>query len=84
MTSQAISKHLTVLEQAGLITRGRDAQLRPSHLHVTPLKEAVDWLEDYRRFWEDGSPDSRNGCVQPRQVRTVAEESDRERSPVSR
>ena len=49
---QAVSKHLKVLERAGLITRGRRAQLRPSHLHGTPLKEAVDWLEHYRRFWQ--------------------------------
>jgi DNA-binding transcriptional ArsR family regulator len=53
MTVQAISQHLKVLEQAGLITRGRTAQLRPSRLDAAPLKEAVDWLEKYRRFWED-------------------------------
>jgi DNA-binding transcriptional ArsR family regulator len=49
---QAVSKHLKVLERAGLITRGRSAQLRPSRLHGVPLKEAADWLETYRRFWE--------------------------------
>jgi len=49
---QAVSKHLKVLERAGLITRGRSAQLRPSRLHGAPLKEAVDWLEKYSRFWE--------------------------------
>ena len=49
---QAISKHLKVLEHAGLITRGRTAQLRPSRLHGAPLKDAADWLERYRRFWE--------------------------------
>src|SRR6266511_2328403 len=48
---QAVSKHLKVLERAGLITRGRSAQLRPSRLQGEPLKEAVDWLEKYRRFW---------------------------------
>jgi len=48
---QAVSKHLKVLERAGLITRGRSAQLRPSRLQGAPLKEAVDWLEKYRRFW---------------------------------
>jgi len=48
---QAVSKHLKVLEQAGLITRGRTAQLRPSRLQGAPLKEAVEWLERYRRFW---------------------------------
>ena len=54
---QAVSKHLKVLERAGLITRGRTAQLRPSRLQGAPLKDAVDWLERYRRFWE-GSFDS--------------------------
>jgi DNA-binding transcriptional ArsR family regulator len=52
ITVQAVSRHLKVLEQAGLITRGRTAQLRPSRLEGTPLKEAADWLERYRRFWE--------------------------------
>src|SRR3954463_6126140 len=51
---QAVSKHLKVLERAGLITRGRSAQLRPSRLEGAPLKEAVDWLETYRRFWQEG------------------------------
>ena len=50
---QAVSKHLKVLESAGLITRGRSAQLRPSRLRGTPLKEAADWLETYRAFWEE-------------------------------
>ena len=54
---QAVSKHLQVLERAGLITRTRTAQLRPSHLQVAPLKHAVDWLENYRQFW-DGSFDT--------------------------
>jgi DNA-binding transcriptional ArsR family regulator len=49
---QAVSKHLKVLERAGLITRGRSAQLRPSRLQGAPLKEADDWLEKYRRFWQ--------------------------------
>ena len=51
---QAVSKHLKVLERAGLITRGRSAQFRPSRLQAAPLKEAVDWLEEYRRFWQGG------------------------------
>ena len=50
---QAVSKHLKVLERAGLITRGRSAQLRPSRLEGAPLQEAVEWLETYRRFWDD-------------------------------
>ena len=49
---QAVSKHLKVLERAGLITRGRSAQLRPSRLEGAPLKDAVDWLERYRRVWQ--------------------------------
>jgi DNA-binding transcriptional ArsR family regulator len=53
ITLQAISKHLKVLERAGLITRGRTAQLRPSRLQGTPLRDAAAWLESYRRFWED-------------------------------
>jgi DNA-binding transcriptional ArsR family regulator len=50
---QAISKHLKVLERAGLITRGRSAQLRPSRLDGGPLREVARWLEPYRRFWGD-------------------------------
>ena len=49
---QAVSKHLKVLEGAGLITRGRTAQLRPSRIRAAPLGRAVDWLETYRGFWE--------------------------------
>jgi DNA-binding transcriptional ArsR family regulator len=49
---QAVSQHLKVLERAGLVTRSRAAQLRPSRLEVAPLKDAADWLDSYRRFWE--------------------------------
>lgn len=52
MSGPGISKHLKVLERAGLIARGREAQWRPSRLEVGPLKDAADWLEHYRRFWE--------------------------------
>ena len=52
MSQPAISKHLKVLERAGLISRGRDAQRRPCRLEARPLAEASDWLERYRRFWE--------------------------------
>jgi DNA-binding transcriptional ArsR family regulator len=51
---QAVSKHLKVLETAGLITRGRSAQLRPSRIDGAALKEAADWIEGYRSFWERG------------------------------
>ena len=53
ITVQAVSKHLKVLERAGLIARGRTAQLRPSRLQGAALKEAADWLTDYRRFWDE-------------------------------
>jgi len=52
MSLPAISKHLKVLERAGLIARGREAQWRPCRLAAGPLKDAADWLEHYRRFWE--------------------------------
>lgn len=52
MSLPAVSKHLKVLERAGLITRGRDAQFRPCRLEARPLKGAADWLEEYRIFWE--------------------------------
>ncbi len=52
MSMPAISKHLKVLERAGLIARGRDAQWRPCRLKPQPLKDAAEWLEHYRRFWE--------------------------------
>jgi DNA-binding transcriptional ArsR family regulator len=48
----AISKHLKVLERAGLITRGREAQWRPCQIKAEPLKDAADWIEQYRQFWE--------------------------------
>jgi DNA-binding transcriptional ArsR family regulator len=51
---QAISKHLKVLEAAGLITRGRTAQLRPSRIDGAALKEAAEWIDGYRSFWERG------------------------------
>jgi DNA-binding transcriptional ArsR family regulator len=52
MSLPAISKHLKVLERAGLIARGRDAQRRPCRLEAAPLKDVSEWLERYRRFWE--------------------------------
>ena len=52
MSQPAISKHLKVLEQAGLISRGRDAQRRPCRLQAKPLAQATGWLEKYRQFWE--------------------------------
>jgi DNA-binding transcriptional ArsR family regulator len=52
MTLPAVSKHLKVLEKAGLIERGRDAQWRPCKLKPKPLREAADWIGQYRQFWE--------------------------------
>lgn len=53
MTLPAVSKHLKVLQRAGLIDQGRQAQWRPCRLEAGPLKEVDDWVEEYRRFWEE-------------------------------
>ena|SRR5579864_35119 len=52
MSMPAVSKHLKVLERAGLISRGREAQWRPCRLQATPLEDVAGWVEHYRRFWE--------------------------------
>ncbi len=53
MSVRAVSKHVGVLEKAGLVSRGRDAQRRPSRIQAAPLREVDAWLQDYRRLWED-------------------------------
>jgi DNA-binding transcriptional ArsR family regulator len=53
MSLAAVSKHLKVLQRAGLITQGRQAQWRPCRLQAAPLKNASDWIEQYRKFWEE-------------------------------
>jgi DNA-binding transcriptional ArsR family regulator len=53
MSQPAISKHLKVLERAGLVSRGRDAQRRPCRLEARPLAEATEWMTRYKKFWED-------------------------------
>jgi DNA-binding transcriptional ArsR family regulator len=53
MSLPAVSKHLKVLERAGLIARGREAQWRPARLEAGPLKDVAAWVEEYRRFWEE-------------------------------
>lgn len=53
MAQPSISKHLKVLERAGLISRGREAQTRPCRLETAPLKEAAQWIDSYRHLWED-------------------------------
>jgi DNA-binding transcriptional ArsR family regulator len=52
MSGPAVSKHLRVLERAGLVARGRKAQWRPAQLEAAPLKEVAEWAENYRRFWD--------------------------------
>ena len=52
MSGPAVSKHLRVLERAGLIARGHEAQWRPCRLEAAPLKEVAEWVENYRRFWD--------------------------------
>lgn len=53
MSLPAVTKHLKVLEKAGLVTKTREAQWRPCKLNGTPLKDATDWMEQYRQFWEE-------------------------------
>src|SRR6266478_90071 len=53
MTPPAVTKHLKVLQRAGLITRSRRAQWRPCRLEATPLRDVADWVEQYRRFWDE-------------------------------
>lgn len=53
LSQPTISKHLQVLEKAGLVTRGREGRFRPCHLQAAPLEAAAGWLGDYRRFWEE-------------------------------
>jgi DNA-binding transcriptional ArsR family regulator len=69
----AVSKHLKVLEHAGLITRGRSAQWRPCQLHAAPLKEVADWVEHYRRFWTE-SFDRLDDYLQELQVKEKKKE----------
>lgn len=74
MSLPAVSKHLKVLERARLITRGRNAQWRPCQLKAAPLKEAVDWLQHYRRFWEQ-SLDRLEEYLQELQAKDKSNES---------
>ena len=74
MSQPAVSKHLRVLERAGLISRGREAQWRPSRLNAAPLKEATAWLIDYRRFWE-GSFDRLDELLETLQARRAGPDS---------
>jgi DNA-binding transcriptional ArsR family regulator len=67
VTQPAISKHLKVLEAAGLIIRDRDAQRRPSRLEAAPLAEASAWLEDYRSLWKGSSAHKVDAVEEPKQ-----------------
>ena len=62
MSRVAVSKHLKVLERAGLVSRGKDAQFRPCRLEAAPLREVATWVEEYRRFW-DHSIDALGGYL---------------------
>ena len=70
MSQPAISKHLKVLERAGLITRWRDAQRRPCRIEASPLAEATGWLEGYRQFWE-ASFQRLDGVLEEMKAKTV-------------
>lgn len=75
MSLPAVSKHLKVLERAGLITRSRSAQWRPCRLDAGPLRDAVGWLEHYRRFWDD-SFDRLDGYLRELQMRERPDHDD--------
>jgi DNA-binding transcriptional ArsR family regulator len=75
MSVAAVSKHLKVLETAGLISHGKDAQWRPRHLEAAPLRELVEWLEGYRRFW-DNSLDSLAEHLRVLQLQNARTEQD--------
>ncbi len=79
MSLPAISKHLRVLERSGLIARTRDAQWRPCQLQAAPLKEAVDWMEQYRRFWEQ-SFDRLDEYLQQLQAKTKESHADQKKA----
>ena len=77
MSLPAISKHLKVLERAGLISRGRNAQWRPRRLEAAPLADATSWLERYRQFWDESWTrlDEHLAAVQREQTTTSEEET---------
>jgi DNA-binding transcriptional ArsR family regulator len=86
MSLPAVSKHLKVLEKAGLIARGREAQWRPCRLDAGPLREVADWVEGYRRFWEQseeryGRLDDYLRAAQRAQRTQGKEEPDDQRAP---
>ena len=80
MSLPAVSKHLKVLERAGLIARGRAAQWRPCRLHAAPLKDVADWIEHYRAFWEQ-SLDRLEGYLQELQAKEAKEKKRGRKKP---
>src|SRR6478735_6477206 len=80
MTFAAVSKHLRVLEGAGLVTRGREAQYRPARLDARPLAAASDWIGDYARFWAD-SLDSLDSYLSALQQLTTTTTTPDEENP---
>jgi DNA-binding transcriptional ArsR family regulator len=83
MSLPAISKHLKVLEGAGLISRTKDAQYRPCKLETTPLKEARNWIEQYRKFWE-ASFDRLDAYLQELQAKNVGTKKNTSARPTRR
>jgi len=83
MSMPAVSKHLKVLEHAGLVTRGRAAQWRPCKIEPAALKEVDDWLENYRRFWEAGL-DRLEAYLGELQAKETLETSVKPRKPARR
>jgi DNA-binding transcriptional ArsR family regulator len=80
MSAPAVSKHLKVLERSGLISRGRSAQWRPCRIKAEPMKEAVNWLEHYRRFWEE-SFDRLDAYLQDLQAKQKANPKEKKDGP---
>lgn len=78
MSLPAISKHLKVLERAGLVVRSRDAQSRPCRLHARPLEQAAQWLERYRAFWEE-SFDRLDDYLRELQAKDKEKDKDKEK-----
>lgn len=74
MSLAAVSKHLKVLEAAGLISRGREAQWRPCHIEAKPLQAVSDWLDEYRHFW-DRNLDSLGGYLKTMQRRNLGKKA---------
>jgi DNA-binding transcriptional ArsR family regulator len=80
MSLPAVSKHLKVLERAGLIARGREAQWRPCRLQAVPLKDVADWVEHYRAFWQAG-PDRPESDLRDPQAKDARAQSRGRRKP---